>query len=291
MPGSVVVGGVALAATAVVCIAVIVGIRPARSSVPRGRWRSGVVSTVDFSIGSLGRFATAAVVLLAGYATVLLTCWVLGKVAHALESPVDWPVFTWFEARQGPGEWHRLWGKLTLMGNRRQTQGLAVLAALVLSGLWALSRRPRWWIPLCVLPMAYLFEKSGQMIIKAVVHRGHPPTTNGTWPSGGCARLIFVLGMVIFLVLWWRRTTGRRTWAIGWSVLAIATMAEAYSRTYLLKHWVTDVVGGVIYGVLGLVVMMAVVAVLDRDVDGPAEAGRHRHMPGDFATQSNRTVM
>ena len=37
-------------------------------------------------------------------------------------------------------------------------------------------------------------EKYGGIIIKKVVNRGHPPTTHGTWVSGGCARLLIVSG-------------------------------------------------------------------------------------------------
>ena len=49
---------------------------------------------------------------------------------------------------------------------------------------------------------------------------------------------------------------------------------EAYARIYNLEHWVTDVVGGVIFGSCGLAVMISVFSVLDRDEVQPAR-GQH----------------
>ena len=218
-------------------------------------------ASADASVTQLGRVWTAAFVLLAGFGFAILSMWPLGELAHALEDAVDWPVFNWFEARQDDGWWHSLWLTLTQLGNRPETQLLTVVFAVALAGWWALTRR-RWWVPLLVLPVGYLFEKYGQMVIKVVVDRGHPPTTDGTWISGGCARLTVVYGLVFFLACYGRRLS-RRTWAIGWSALAFLMMVEAYSRTYLLKHWVTDVVGGLAYGLVVLLTMMAVTVVLD----------------------------
>jgi hypothetical protein len=32
-----------------------------------------------------------------------------------------------------------------------------------------------------------------------VVRRGHPPTTFGTYPRGGCARVLIVDGLILFM--------------------------------------------------------------------------------------------
>jgi len=251
--------------SAVALLGVWVTVAGPRMAAPSWYVRAGsrVRSAVDGCVSSVGRVATSAVVILAGFAATILSCYALGKGAHALENVLDWPVFAWFRARQLPGAWTDAWTILTQMGNRSRTQPLTLAAALVLAVLWARTGR-RWLVPLLLLPIGYLFEKYGQMFLKLAVHRGHPPTTLGTWPSGGCARLVVVFGLVIYLALRWKGAS-RRTWLGSWTVLALLAAIEAYSRTYLLKHWVTDVLGGLVYGSMVLAVMVATVAVLDRD--------------------------
>lgn len=239
--------------------------------------RARVISTVDAAVIQLGRVTTAMVVVLAGYGLAILVCWPFGELAHALQNAVDWPVLRWFEARQGDVGWHHLWETLTLMGNRPETQTLTVVGAVAITLWWIVERRRRWWIPLFVIPAGYLFEKLGQMVIKHIVDRGHPPTSHGTWPSGGCARLLTVFGLIIFFILW-HRVHSRRAWAVAWSALAFLAVAEAYSRTYLLKHWVTDVFGGLLYGAIVLLTLIAAAQVLDRD-PVPAESGGQEPLP------------
>lgn len=214
----------------------------------------------DGAIEDVGRVVTAAVVILAGWAFAIITCWVLGLLAHRLEPVVDRPVFDWFAARQ-VGGWTQIWHVLTQIGNRPETQALTVVGAVVFA---LLLGRGRWWIPLTLLPVGYLLEKFGGQILKQMVDRGHPPTTLGTWVSGGCARLVVVYGLLIFFGLRWRRVKSRRVKVSAWSALAFLAAVEAYSRTYLLKHWVTDVVGGLVFGTMILLVVIMAALVLDR---------------------------
>jgi membrane-associated phospholipid phosphatase len=78
-----------------------------------------------------------------------------------------------------------------------------------------------------------------------------------------------VYGLIIYLVL--RRTNLTRTkWAVGaWSVLALAVYTEAYSRLYLGKHWISDIVGGLVFGGLLLVLFIAMTKLLDEPDPGP----------------------
>jgi hypothetical protein len=217
---------------------------------------------VDQGVARFGRLPIAALLYFAGVGVVLALCWPLGLLAHGLEGAVDWPVFHWTEHRQIQA-WSDIWLKLTNIGKPRLTQAVDVLAAVFFAVVWA--RRGRaWWSPLVLFASAYALEKYCQIILQAVVHRGHPPTTLGTFPSGGCARVLIVYGLVAFMVVEWRRPESRRAWRIAAVVVAFLWSIQAYARLYNLEHWFTDVVGGTVFGLLGLLVMVGCARVLAR---------------------------
>jgi hypothetical protein len=150
------------------------------------------------------------VALLAGATGILAVEWVVGLGAHALQGSVDWPVFRWTRAHQSP-LWTDVWWKLTQIGSPTVTQSLVVAGGIALAVLW---RRQAWWLPVSALVIGYGLEKYGQVILQLVVHRGHPPTTLGTFPSGGCARVLVVYGLIAFFVArWYRGGRSRGAWA------------------------------------------------------------------------------
>lgn len=200
------------------------------------------------SVVAIGRVATGAVVALAGWACVIIAGWLLGLGAHRLQNAVDWPGFRWWQAHYLTGSWHRVWWTLTNIGSPTVTQILTVAGAVVLGALY--YARPQWWAPPVILLISYLAEKYSQTILKLVVNRGHPPTTHGTWPSGGMGRLIDVYGLILYFLILRFWPQSRRAWACGASVLALAASVQAYARLNNLEHWTTDVVGGAIYGTL-----------------------------------------
>lgn len=202
------------------------------------------------SVGPIGAF----VLLLGGGVLIVSTLGaVFGFGVALLEHPVDWWAFHLSDRLRAHG-WARLMNIVTQTGNIPETR----TAGLVFSVLLAfVAGRRRWWAPAILILSVIVVEKYQQSMLATIVDRGHPPTTLGTYPSGGCARLISVYGVILFAILELARA-GRRTRVLAWTVLAAAAFMEGYSRWYLNKHWVTDVLGGWFYG--GLLLVVAVFA-------------------------------
>jgi hypothetical protein len=247
--------------------------------------RQRAAQATSASNAAVGRVATASLLALAMWSVVLIVGWLLGLAAHRLESAVDRPAFRWWQEHHLGGTWSSTWSKLTDIGQPRLTFGLAVGGALLTAGLY--SRRPFWWAPAVTLIFGYLAERYSQIILMLVVHRGHPPTTHGTWPSGGMARVLVVYGLIIYFVVrrFWRDSP--RVWAAGWSLLAICASVQAYARLNNLEHWTTDVVGGALYGLLLLAMMIISYSALDRAEQistAPDTAAESAALPGERAT-------
>src|SRR6266704_2308327 len=82
----------------------------------------------------------------------------------------------------------------------------------------------------------------------------------GAFPSGGSARVVLVGGMVAWLLA--RRSRDRRAAGAAWTVVALAAFMEGYSRLYLGRHWIADVIGGWVFGALLLAVLLAAATLL-----------------------------
>lgn len=246
------------------------------------RWwmalQSRSTPVLKVSLHNLGRAPTALMVYLMGAAVVLMVGWPLGLLAHAVQGRVDEPVFGWFEVRR-LGWWSDIWLKLTKIGSPDITQRITVVAAVVFAIVWAVQRRA-WWFPLLAMPLAYGLEKYTQILLQTVVHRGHPPTTLGTFPSGGCGRVLVIYGMVIFLTIAWLWPRSRRMWVAGWGLTACLVSIQAYARIYNLEHWLTDVIGGIAFGIVLLLVMTSCMRILNQPPVAqtgrlPARVARH----------------
>ncbi len=167
-------------------------------------------------VATLGRPVTAVAVLLAFSAAVITVFWPLGELAHSLEDTVDWPVLTWVTTRRNPA-FEEVNALYTALGE------------------------------LVAIPAAFVLEQYVQAVVSGMVDRGHPPTGLGTYPSGGVARICMTIGaLALFAALTWK--LGRRWTVTLGTVVFVLAFLEAYSRIYVQKHWITDVVGGLLFG-------------------------------------------
>lgn len=217
-------------------------------------------------IATIGRVPAAAVVVLAASAAVVALLWPVGEALAALEHAVDRPVFDAVAARRG-GVLEQLATVFTALGDRGPLQVVSVAGATVLAVLW----RRRWPIPVVAMLGQFALEQYVQRILALTVDRGHPPTDLGTYPSGGVARIVLTFGTLAFLA-GCTRTLGARSWTVLCTVVAVAACVEGFTRVYLGKHWLTDVVGGLLFGPLLLFGVIAAVTVLA----GPAPGPTHR---------------
>lgn len=237
------------------------------------RWdplRQKVGASVDAVSGQFGRLVTGVLVVLAGWSATIIVGWLLGELAHAVEDAVDWPVFRWFRDHQVDG-WSDAWQTITGIGSPQLTAQVATVGAVVLGVMWWRRQRP-WWMPGLCLALGLVLVRYAQFLLKEVVDRGHPPTTLGTWPSGGCARVIVVYGLIMFFLLRWGRVRGRRPWILWATATAFLASVQGYARTYNLEHWVTDVIGGLVFGTMVIALVIAFSFILERPRPRPGRA-------------------
>jgi membrane-associated phospholipid phosphatase len=231
----------------------------------------------------------------AGLAICVAVLWPLGRLALRLEGAWDRPVLVWFRDHQGGPGWTRLMEILTQIGNRPTIYVAACAAAVVLVPL---APRRRRLVPSALVVLAVLIEQYMRVGLTRVVDRGHPPTSLGTWPSGGVGRIIAIYGFIAVLLVWCAkrrapRVAGRRTAVAVGVLIALMATVEGYTRVYLLKHWLTDVLGGYVFGGLLLVVFVYAGRVLfeeraDRDRAEPAAEAAAQAVAGATAAATAR---
>jgi membrane-associated phospholipid phosphatase len=213
-----------------------------------------VESAKMIAIAVAGAFVVFAIMLAIGAA------WV---VHHG--SSIDQPIYR-FTIRHQVHDGVRAMHRLTKVGDTWTCWGAAIAAAVCLAVGW----RSRKWLPPVILSTVIVVDHYETLAIRHVFHRIGPPNSpHGTFPSGGCERVVFFYGLIAYLL--WREFSGSRKAGI-WAGGAVAALAfsEAYSRSYLTLHWFTDVVSGLLYGLLMLVAFIIAVRV----VAGPPQAWR-----------------
>ena len=239
------------------------GRAPATAATSHSRQRTpGLVARLE---PAFGRISGCILVLAAGAGAVIALVWPLAYWARNSDT-FDHKVYNWVLPRANSHWLHSVMRVLTEMSNNRQTQVVCALFMVVLTAVWFFHRRGLVVLaPAVLILVAYEVEHQLQHVLKVLAHRSGPvPAGLGAFPSGGCARIISVYGLILYLVLRRFGMTRGKVAIACWTVLAAASFTEAYSRLYLGKHWLTDIIGGVAFGIILLFVFIAAAQMLDR---------------------------
>jgi len=201
--------------------------------------------------GESARFGAVAV---AGALCVFGLMCALGVIVVHQGLTIDRPIFNWMSKHQ-VHKMAAVMRRLTKLGDTWTTWGAALAAAACLAVTW----RTRRWLPPVVLVTAIVSDHFATLALRHVFHRVGPPASPlGTYPSGGCDRVIVFYGLIAYLL--WREFSGkRRTAIVAGAAIAALGFNEAYSRVYLSLHWFTDAVSGLLYGRLLLAIFIIAV--------------------------------
>ena len=199
----------------------------------------------------------------------------LGRPIVKYGPRIDVPIMEWTHRHQVE-PWAAVMERLNKIPNTWTTWGACGAAAACL----AASRHTRKWLPPSVLGSSIVVDHYVTIALRRKFGRPGPPTSPlGTYPSGGCDRVVLFYGLIANLA--WREFSGSqrgRVMALG--AMSLLAFNAAYCREYLSKHWFTDIVTGLIYGVVLYVPFAAAIWLIDgpparpAGLDGPDAAAR-----------------
>jgi membrane-associated phospholipid phosphatase len=142
--------------------------------------------------------------------------------------------------------------------------GLVLLIAVGMAALWRVNRR--WAV---ALPVLMAGAGALQWIAKAAVGRPRPNLAPWGFPSGHVLSLVVFFGLMAYLIA--MASSRRRRWrALACLIAAVPVIVVAFSRLYLDKHWLSDLVGGLAIGATYLLLAIWVVEVVLVRPDEPA---------------------
>jgi hypothetical protein len=203
----------------------------------------------------------------------------LGPTVMKHGPSIDEPIVRWTSSHQ-VRIWAAVMRRLDKVGNTWTTWGAAGTAAVCLAVTWPRQK----WLPPATLGAAILVDHFATLALRHKFGRlGPPGSPGGTYPSGGCDRVVLFYGLIGHLL--WREFSGTprgKVCLVG--TVAALSFNEAYGREYLSKHWFTDIVSGLFYGAVLLGPFIAAV----RLVAGPANVNSAPGRPVLAATAGDR---
>jgi membrane-associated phospholipid phosphatase len=270
---------------AILALSALLARRPTRHPVPAPAASSGRGGHHMAAASRPARSSIVGLLLLltVGAVAVYALTTLLGVLVTHAGPTIDKPIYQWMSHHE-THYWTAAMNRATKVGNTWTTWGATVIAAICLSAFY----RAKKWLPPVVLGAAIVVDHYLTLSLRHTFHRlGPPDSPLGTFPSGGCDRMLVFYGLIAYLI--WREASGSRRVAI-WSagVVYAAAFSEAYSRVYLTLHWFTDAVSGLIYGTLILATFIATI----RLVDGPGRkpALQTGIVPDESAVSANHAA-
>jgi membrane-associated phospholipid phosphatase len=247
---------------AILVVTALLARRSSRESVPvngQQRKATGNDVTIGLRTARSSVIGMLLIVVVGAAAVYAVTC-LLGTLVVHTGLAIDKPIYTWM-IHHRVHFWKAVMDRLTKVGNTWTTWGACGAAAVCLAAFYRKDK----WLPPVALGAAIVIDHYLTLALRHTFHRlGPPDSPFGTFPSGGCDRILVFYGLIAYLI--WREVSGRKSTAI-WSAGVVAALgfSEGYSRGYLTLHWFTDIVSGLIYGCLILAVFITAI----RLVNGP----------------------
>ena len=177
-----------------------------------------------------------------------------GPLGGPIGRLVDAPARRWAVDHASPA-WTHLFRALSALGS---APGVALAGVAVGS---CLAWRSRSWRPIAQVAVAYLMASVLTVATKAAV--GRVPASGvisgllgGTFPSGQVLLSAAVFGTV--LMLGTRPGSNRVVRAVSTLVVVVVVSGVAVARVYLLAHYLSDVLAGLVLGAGCVVTALAV---------------------------------
>jgi undecaprenyl-diphosphatase len=202
-----------------------------------------------------------------GVFVLLAAAWLFGAIAEDVVNQdlplttIDLNVAAWLHSRATPLR-TSIMSVISDIGAPMTDIAIASVMALIL--LWT---RARYWLLALVLAVAGGAVLN--IVIKHLIHRHRPifedpilTLTSYSFPSGHAMGSTLLYGMFAATVIWHSRDWRPRALAIGGAASLVAMIC--FSRVYLGVHYLSDVVAGVLAGLVWLGACLAAVAALRR---------------------------